>query len=296
MLPRSASHLRQDERRTSEFRMNELPTLPLYRLPASHDVIAAASPSDPAAALQQLREWIWQAGHTPLGPALLGWNVWAERELRQPIAPTFARQPGGQYQIVERPELLVAATSITLRDGKFNLAGLYDRVREHGLDPLGAPLIPLGALPASGTATVQGFVPVVPRGTSSLIAPPGWYSAKMGWSPPPPAIGAPIPRWRPLQHTALLLLRGGVTLALLGIILGSLAALAGWVLGLGQYFAPNLNMVFSFIGYASWGLEGLLAIGAIMLRQRLQAADRWNTFWAHTPTPPALQFDFEMEE
>ncbi len=276
--------------------MSDQAPLPLYCLPAGHDVIIVAGDLELATTLQQLRDWLWQAGYTPLGPALLGWNTWALREVRQPIAPTFAGASDQQYQIVERPELLVVATSITLRDGKFNLAGVYDLVRQHGLDPLGAPLIPLGALPTSGTASVQGFVPVVPRGTSSLIPLPDWYSTKMGWSLPLPNIGTPIPRWRALQHTALLLLRTATALTLLGIVLGSFAGLAGWILGLRLYFALNLNMVSSFIAYGGWGLAGMLGIGALMLRQRLRAVQRWNTFWAHTSTPPRLQFDFEMEE
>jgi hypothetical protein len=278
--------------------MSAVSPLPLYRLPPSHDVIVTASATDLAPALQELHDWLWKTGYTPLGPALLGWNEWAMREVRQPIAPTFAPISGGQYQIVERPALLVAATGIPLRDGKFNLAGVYDRVRQHGFDPLGAPLIPLGALPG-GAATVQGFVPVVPRGTSGLIPLPGWYSAKMGWSPAAPEIGEPIPRWRPLQHTALRLLRICIGLILLGIVLCSIAALAGWLFGSGLYFVPNPNMVFSLISSISWGLEGLLVIGVIMLRQRLQAADRWNAFWAETPAPPWLRFelfDFELEE
>ena len=276
--------------------MSAVATLPLYILPASHDVTVPASQTDLAQTLQQLRDWIWQAGYTPFGPPLLSWDTWATREVRQPIASVFARLPSGRFQLVERPALLVVSTSVSVRAGKVNLAGVYDRVRQHGLDPLGAPLIPLGAIALDGSATVEGFVPVVPRGTRSLIPIPGWYSVKMGWSPPAPAVGVPIPRWRALQHSGLLLLRTATALTLLGIVLSSLVTLAGWLLSLGLDFVLSPNMVFSLSLYVGWGMGGLMLISGVDLWRRLRAIRRWNTFWAATSTPPTLQFEFAMEE
>lgn len=270
--------------------------LDLYTLPASYDVVGTTMHQDIDAALQELREWLWQCGYTPLGPALLGWNEWAIREVRQPIAPVFAPPGSRPYQVVERPELLVAATPISIRAGTFNLAGVYDAVRHHGFDPLGAPLVPLGLPPSAATTIVQGFVPVVPRGTSSLMPLPSWYISKMGWQVPAPRLGERLSPWQAVQQTGLIMLRTLIGLILIGIILGSLVGLCGWILGIRSYSNLATLVVSSLIAFSGWGLIIGGFVSMLMIRSRLRAVRRWNSFWAQTPTPPSLQFDFQVEE
>ena len=102
-----------------------------------------------------------------------------------------------------------------------------------------------------------------------------------------------------VQQTGLLLLRALVALLLLGILalpLISGAELLGVVVG--ETMWPRLveRALAPTLGFATIAGLGLFGFGLMVLRSRLRAMRRWNTFWERTPTPPLLVFDFMLEE
>ena len=271
----------------------------LYTLSASQEVVRTVLNHDVETVLNELREWLRGHGYTPLGPALLGWDELALRQVRQPIAPVFAPDRGATYRVVERPEMLVVAASIPVRNGKYNLAGVYDQVQRLGFDPLGAPYVPLLAGVQSVQTSVRGFVPVVPRGTSRLLPLPSWFANKMGWQLPPLPLGETLSARLVMQQTGLLVLRALIAVLLLGIVALPLitgAELLGVVVGEAMW--PHLvqRALDSALGFATIAGLGLIGFGLLMLRSRLRAMRCWNTFWERTPTPPLLVFDFMLEE
>lgn len=276
--------------------MNDENAIALYTLPAGQDVVRGAGQSPLDGVLDELREWLRGRGYTPLGPALLAWDEWALRQVRQPIAPVFAPAASPAYRLFERPELLVAAVPIALRGGKYNLAGVYDAIQEQGFDPLGAPYVPLLTGAREAPDSVRGFVPVVPRGTGSLVPNPGWFTSKMGWAPPRPEIGATVSRRQVLGQIGLGMLRIWIGLLLLAIVA---LPLIGWAAWLGGAFARDAIIPWALAGLLWWGGLGLAGVGvagAIQARILLRAAGRWNAFWRRTAPPPMLIFDFQMED
>jgi hypothetical protein len=276
--------------------MDDQTAFALYTLPAGQDVVRPAGQRAIDGVLDELREWMYGRGYTPLGPALLAWDEWARRQVRQPIVPVFAPAASPAYRLFERPELLVAAIPIALRDGKYNLAGVYDTIQAQGFDPLGAPYVPLLSGERADPAAVRGFVPVVPRGTGSLVPRPGWFTSKMGWSPPRPRIGARLARRQIVVQIGLGMLRAWIGLLLLAIVVLPLLGGLAWLAGA---FARDAIIPWTIAGLLWWGGAGAAGVGLaglIQARIRLRAAGRWNAFWRATPPPPLLIFDFQMED
>lgn len=271
--------------------------LELFLLPAGLDVTRPVTSADLDGTVRALREWLRQTGLTPIGPALLGWDEWAVRQIRQPIAPIFAPLVDPPYRVVARPELMVAELPVALSRGTFNLAGLYDYVREFGLDPLGAPYVPLSSAagPAAEGASV-GFLPVVPEGTSSLIPLPSWYASKMGMVPRPPRYGAATSARLALEHTGLILLRTLIGIIMLGIVLLPYATFCGVSGGVARGGLMREIVLASVLPSLIICLALETLIGGVMLWTRLRAVRRWNAFWQRTPMPPPLALAHAVEE
>ncbi|HEY1013644.1 MAG TPA: hypothetical protein VGE07_13115 [Herpetosiphonaceae bacterium] len=271
--------------------------LELFLLPAGLDVTRPVTSTDLDGAVRGLRAWLRQTGLTPIGPALLGWDEWAVRQIRQPIAPIFAPPAEPPYRVVARPELMVVELPVALSRGTFNLAGLYDYVREYGLDPLGAPYVPLsGGANHALEGTSVGFLPVVPEGTSSLIPLPSWFTGKMGMVPRPPRYGIAASARLALEHTGLILLRTLIGIIMLGIVLLPYATFCGISGGVARGGLIREIVLASVVPLlvSCLALEAL--IGGVMLWTRLRAVRRWNAFWQRTPMPPPLALSHALEE
>ncbi len=271
-------------------------SLELLILPAGQDVVVELKTPEIAAAVRELREWIWRCGYLPLGPAWLSWNEWATRELHQPIAPVFAPQADASYHVVERSEALVVALPITTVQHTFNLAGVYDLVQEYGLDAIGAPLIPWSPSVTDASTPTLGYVPVVPLGTSSLIPISSWIARKVGFQVTAPTLGEQLPKRVAWQQTGLIVLRTSIAMLLAAIVALPYLGLCAWSSGVLRAGLFQEIVLASLIPTGVVILLMQLLIGGIMLRIRQRAIERWNSFWSQLPDPAILFLTEDAED
>lgn len=264
----------------------QAPHLEMGILSGGLDVVTRPDPPPLEATIERLKAELWRQGIIARGPALLGWNTFAERELRQPILARFALPLEAAYTTAIRDDRLVVQLAIPARDGLYNLAGIYDLIAAYALEPIGAPLVVLDpqqrtALAGSATA----YVPVLPQGTRILVPRQGWFQRKIGFQPPPIDLGgalSPSLAWAGAWRLALRLWIGLAAISLL--VLPSLA----------------LGLVAAGLGDVAWWLGGLwlgamtAGVGAITLAGWLayrRAIRRWNMFWSQHPDPPRIVLD-----